>query len=140
MPIELTWLIPNQILISRWSGDVSPSDMNVLVEELAIILDAADRPIHTLIDLTNVDSIHPDVLPIYLQSSIPEHSLRGRIALAGTLAGIQTLVDRLNQTTGREMVRLFATRAEARDYLLSHDTPPPALPPTPEDDPPGADD
>lgn len=139
MPIELTWMIPDQILFSRWSEDVSPGDMHVLVEELGIILDAADRTIRTLIDLTDVRTIHSDVLPIYLQSSIPRHPRRGWIALAGTLEGIQALVERLNKNTGREMVRLFATRAEARDYLLSHDTPPPALPPVPEDDSPGAD-
>ncbi|WP_119068028.1 hypothetical protein [Aggregatilinea lenta] len=134
MPIELMWLIPDQILLSRWTDDVGPADMQVLVEELGIILDAADRAVHSLLDLTEVRTIQPAVLPTYLQSPIPTHPHRGRLAIASTRDDIATLIEELNRRAGSEAAREFATRAEAREYLLSFEEPP-----APEGDAPGAD-
>ncbi|HML23121.1 MAG TPA: hypothetical protein PKD09_15820 [Aggregatilinea sp.] len=134
MPIELTWMQPDHILLSRWSGDVLPGDMHVLVEELCIILDAADRLTHTVIDLADARSIHPDVLPIYMQSPAPLHPNRGMIAVVDATDSTRALADQFNQRAGHEIVRLFPSRLEARDYLLHLDAAS-----APEDDSPGAD-
>lgn len=127
MSIELSWLIPDKILLSRWSGHVSTDDMRLLIEELSIILSGSGTPIHTLIDLSDVHSISPDVVAVYAGSQVPLHPRRGRIAIAGSAPGLVELGRRLNEGAQRELVRLFPTRAEARDFLLRNDTSPPLL-------------
>jgi len=129
MPIELTWLIPDKILLSRWIGDVSEEDMHVLVDEIGVVLDTATSLIHTVIDLSEVRHVSIGVAQVYLQSRIPTHPHRGRIGMVRSNVEGATVADLVNRLSRREMVRFFSTRGEARDFLLSHDTPPPPLPP-----------
>jgi hypothetical protein len=129
MPIELTWLIPDKILLSRWTDDITVEDMCVLVEELRIVLDAAAFPIHTVIDLSEVHHIPTETAYVYLQSQIPAHPHRGRIGMVRSNSEDEIVANLVNFLSQHEMVRQFSTRAEARDYLLSHDTPPPPLRP-----------
>jgi hypothetical protein len=128
MPIELSWLVPDAILLSQWSGDITPPDVGVLVDELGIILDNAPRLIHTVIDLSDARHINDDAVYTYFRSPIPHHPRRGRIALVGASFHSQALADVLNRVSQHEMFRLFNSRDEARDFLLRHNTPPPALP------------
>jgi hypothetical protein len=128
MPIELTWLVPDLIILSRWIGHIKEDDMLVLVDELGLILDSAARPIHSVIDMSDVIDISPNAAYSYIQSRIPTHPRRGRIGLVGTTFQSQVLADMLNRITRLELFRLFDTRAEARDYFLLHDSPPPPLP------------
>jgi hypothetical protein len=134
MPIELSWLVPDAILLSQWSGDITPPDVGVLVDELGIILDNAPRLIHTVIDLSDARRINDDAVYSYFRSPIPRHPRRGRIALVGASFHSQALADVLNRVSEHEMFRLFNSRDEARDFLLRHDTPPPALPSPPQAD------
>lgn len=127
MAIELTWLIPDKILLSRWSGDVGDEDIRVLVGELRIILDAALAPIHTVIDMSEVKHIASNVFYLYVQSDIPLHSRRGRIGMVRPTVEGEILADLINRFTQHEMIRLFPSRDEARNYLLEHDTTPPIL-------------
>jgi hypothetical protein len=119
MPIELIWLLPDAILLSRWSGDITEHDACVLVDELGIIL-----------DLSEAGYIHDDAIYYYFGSRIPRHPLRGRVALIGASFHSQALADILNRVSQHEMFRLFDSREEAREFLLTHDTPPPDLPPS----------
>lgn len=129
MPIELTWLVPDMVILSRWIADVTEDDMLVLVDELGLILDTATRPIHTVIDMSDVMDISPNAGYGYLQSRIPTHPNRGRVGLVSPSFQGQVLADMLNRISQLEQFRFFDTRAEARDYLLIHDTPPPPLQP-----------
>lgn len=129
MPIDLSWLIPDTILLSRWSGDITSRDILFLIDELGIILDAAPRIVHSLIDLSNAGRIDDEAAYAYFRSRIPTHPRRGRVALVGaTFQGI-ALADIFNRVSNREMFQLFDTREEARDFLLHHDTVPPDLRP-----------
>jgi hypothetical protein len=128
VPIELSWLIPDKILLSRWTDDITVEDMCVLVEELRIVLDAAAFPIHTVIDLSEVRHISTETAYVYLQSQIPTHPHRGRIGMVKPNSEGEIAANLVNCLSQREMVRMFSTRVEARDYLLSHDAPPPPLP------------
>jgi hypothetical protein len=127
MPIELTWMVPDKILLSRWIGTITNDDMAILMDELRIVLDNASGLVHTVIDLSEATSISPDVVYLYIQSQIPSHPRRGRIGLVGTTFQSEALADLLNRISQREMVRLFSGRLTARDYLLRNDTPPPML-------------
>jgi hypothetical protein len=129
MPIELTWLLPDTILLSRWSGEITEQNMRVLVEELGIILDAAPRLIHTLIDLSETRHIQNEAAYYYFRSRIPSHPRRGRIALVRAPFQGAALADVFNRVSAREMFRTFNTRDEACNFLLHHDTPPPATTP-----------
>jgi hypothetical protein len=128
MPIELSWLLPDAILLSQWSGDITEPDMCVLVDELGIILDNAPRLVHTIIDLSEAGHVHDDAVYYYFRSPIPRHPHRGRVALVGGSFHSQALSDVLNRVFQREMIRLFDSRDDARNFLLSHDSAPPALP------------
>jgi hypothetical protein len=128
MPIELSWLLPDTILLSRWSGDIAEPDVRVLVDELGIILDNAPRLIHTIIDLSETRVVHDEAAYYYFRSRIPRHPRRGRVALVKASFHSRALADVLNRISQREMFRLFDSRDEARDFLLRHDTPPPGLP------------
>ena len=128
MPIELSWLLPDMILLSYWSGDITEPDIRVLVDELGIIFDDAPRPVHTIIDLSEAGHIQDDAIYYYFRSRIPTHPRRGRVALIGASFHSQALADVLNRVSQQEMFRLFDSRKEARDFLLRHDTPPPDLP------------
>lgn len=127
MPIELTWLIPNKILLSRWIGAVGATDGHALVDELLTILDAASRPVHTIIDLSENTALDPEVALVYSQSAVPAHPRRGRIGVVGAGTQRHVLADLLNRFSGREMFRLFETHDEALAFLLRHDSPPPPL-------------
>lgn len=127
MPIELTWMVPDKILLSRWIGAITNNDLAILLDELRIALDNALGLIHTVIDLTETTSISPDVVYLYIQSQIPSHPRRGRIGLVGTTFQSEALADLLNRIAQRELVRLFSGRLTARDFLLHNDTPPPVL-------------
>jgi hypothetical protein len=127
MPIALSWMLPDTILLSRWSGEITEQDMRVLVEELGIILDTAPRLIHTLVDLSETRHIQDEAAYYYFGSRIPSHPRRGRIALVRAPFQGAVLADVFNRVSAREMFRLFDTREEACDFLLHHDTPPPAM-------------
>jgi hypothetical protein len=130
MPIELSWLVPDIILLSRWSGDITEQDMCVLVEELGIILDAAPRVIHSVIDLSDTQRIQDEAAYYYFRSRIPQHPRRGRVALVRAPFQGMVLADVFNRVSQQEMFRLFDTRDEARAFLMRHDTSPPVLPPS----------
>lgn len=132
MPIELSWLIPDRILLSRWTGDISTEDVRVLVEELGIALDAAAVPIHTVIDLSEARHMPTETASLYLQSRLPAHPCRGLIGIVGSTLDGEIVTDLVNWLSLRERVRTFATREEARLYLLSHDNPPLPLRPDPD--------
>jgi hypothetical protein len=132
VPIELSWLIPDKILLSRWTGDISGEDMRVLVEELGIVLDGAAFPIHTVIDLSEARHVSTEAVYVYLQSSIPRHVHRGRIGMVKSNMEGEVVADLVNRISRREMVRTFDTRAEACKFLLDHDNPPPPLQPGPD--------
>lgn len=125
MSIELTWLVPDQILLSCWTDVVTEDDMRVLVEELIIIFDAADRLIHSVIDLAAVRSFNDAAIYLYYQSPAAKHPRRGRIAVVKPPLQGQIMADVLNRVAQRELVRLFDTREDARDFLLTNDSPPP---------------
>ena len=127
MPIELIWLIPNKILLSRWTGRVEVDDMRVLIEELLIIFDEAPTVIHTVLDMSNVEYISSDAFYLYLQSPAARHARRGRIGLVQPSFQATMLADLMNQLSRRELIRVFETREAARDYLMGHDSPPPTL-------------
>jgi hypothetical protein len=127
MPIELTWFIPDRILLSRWIGHVNEEDMLVLVDEIGIILDTAQRPIHTIIDMSEVADISPNAAYSYIQSRIPTHPRRGRVCLVATTFHIQVMADTLNRISQLELFHLCASRNEARDFLFLNDTQPPPL-------------
>jgi hypothetical protein len=133
MPIELSWLLPDAILLSQWSGDITEADMRVLIDELGIILENAPRLVHTIIDLSESGHVHDDAIYYYFRSRIPRHPHRGRVALVGASFHGQALADVLNRVSQREMIRLFDSRDDARDFLLNHDSAPPALPPSDSD-------
>lgn len=138
MMIELSWLLPDRILLSRWSGEITEQDMRDLVEELGIILDMAPRLIHTLIDLSETRHIQDEAAYYYFRSRITTHPHRGRIALVQAPFQGAALADVFNRVSAREMFRVFDTREEARQFLLDNDTPPPTMPP-PDQPPNGGD-
>ncbi len=130
MPIELTWLLPDTILLSRWTDTISEEDLRVLVEELDIIFNASAGLIHTVIELSGVDHISTDGIYLYIQSDVSRHPHRGRICLVNPTFESEVMADMTNRIFQREMVRFFESRDEARDFLLSHDSPPPDLGPS----------
>jgi len=127
MPVELTWMQPDKILLTRWISAVGDDDVRVLFEELRIILDHAETPVHLIIDLSDVTELSPDTPYIFLQSAIPAHSQRGRIGLVGSRLHAQVMADLVNRVLAHEMMRLFRDRTLARDFMLEHDSPPPKL-------------
>ncbi len=127
MPIELSWFIPDKILLSHWSGVVSVDDLRVLIEELSIILDEAHGLIHTVIDLSEVELISDDVVQLYAASSVARHPRRGRIGVVNPSPHAAVLGDLINRNAKREMIQFFDTQTAARDYLLSHNEPPPII-------------
>jgi hypothetical protein len=127
MPIELSWLLPDKILLSVWSGHITVKDIHVLVEELGIILDAAPYTVHSLIDLSSARQIDDEAAYYYFSSRIPRHARRGRVALVRAPFHGAALADVFNRVAERELFRLFDSREEARVFLLQHDTPPPSL-------------
>ncbi|NLX08971.1 MAG: hypothetical protein GXY36_04900 [Chloroflexi bacterium] len=128
MPIELTWLVPEKILLSRWIGEISPDDMRVAVEELLIILDSASELIHSVIDLGDFHKTHADAIRVYVESPVRAHPNRGQIGVIDAPGDLQSLLDQINRAWQRRMLRYFDSRAEARDFLLAHDHPPPLDP------------
>ncbi|NDJ76009.1 MAG: STAS/SEC14 domain-containing protein [Chloroflexi bacterium] len=127
MPVEVRWLVPNKIIDSRWSGDITAEDAEYLVQKLLNVFDAATTPIHSIVDIGESGHISPDFIRIYLESPAANHTRRGRIAIVGSSAQRHVLADLVNKVSQRELVRLFETRAAARAYLLEHDSPPPPL-------------
>ncbi|RPI92224.1 MAG: STAS/SEC14 domain-containing protein [Chloroflexi bacterium] len=127
MPIELSWLLPDRILLSLWSGHITVQDVHILVEELGIILDAAPYTVHSVIDLSDARQLDDEAAYYYFSSRIPRHPRRGRVALVRAPFHGAALADVFNRVADRELFRLFDTREEARIFLLQHDTPPPSL-------------
>jgi hypothetical protein len=127
MPIELTWLVPDKIMLERWSGAIDDYHAGVMIEEMSLILDTAHAPVHTLLDLSEVGHISPSLIYLYLRSSLPRHPNRGRMCGFNSTVECEILADLLNRITQRELLRLFPTRDAARNYLIGHDSPPPPL-------------
>jgi len=127
MPVELTWLVPDKIMLERWVGAIDDYHTRVMIEEMTLILDTAHAPVHTLLDLSEAGHLSPGLIYLYLQSPIPRHPNRGRMAGFSPTVESEILADLLNRLTQHDLIRLFASREEARCYLLSHDSPPPPL-------------
>ena len=128
MPIEIRWLKPNHILISRWYGRVTRQDMIVLIEELQRILQNAPRPIHTLLDMSGTESYEEGVVELYIESPVPKHPHRGVLALVHAPAHLMPLVEKANHLAGRTIVYLFDDYQSAQKFLLSDETPPTSPP------------
>ncbi|GEM_PF-4580038 len=135
MPIEIRWLVPNHILISRWYGVVTHQDMLFLIEDLENILDNAPRPIHTLLDMNEAEGYEESIVELYINSPIPYHSNRGTLALAHAPERFLPLVERLNSLAGRTLIYLFDDYQSARQFLLSGGASDTQAPPTPPDSP-----
>ncbi len=131
MPIEIRWLVPNHILISRWYEVVTRHDMFILIEELERILQSAPRPIHTLLDMTEAEGYEEGVVELYIQSPVPKHPNRGHLALVHAPPHLMPLVEKANTLAGRTMVHLFDDYQTAKQFLLSSDAPNQETPPTP---------
>ncbi|MBI5957726.1 MAG: STAS/SEC14 domain-containing protein [Chloroflexi bacterium] len=127
MPVEMIWLVPDKILLSRWIGNITAADINIVLDEIRLILENADDYIHSLIDLADLGTIDPDAIYLYAQSALATHPHRGRIAGVNPTFESEVLADLLNRMTQRELIRMFPTREAARDFLLQNDTPPPLL-------------
>lgn len=129
MPIEFTWLLPDKILLSRWYGTVTAEDMRILSDELQVVFEHTTSLIHSIIDLYDLDDVADDIVTAYFKGAAATHPRRGRIAAVQIPARYRALAERANQLAGREILRAFETRSDARDYLLANDTPPPPLGP-----------
>ncbi|MBN1681515.1 MAG: STAS/SEC14 domain-containing protein [Anaerolineae bacterium] len=127
MAIEITWLIPDKIVLSRWTGEVTVEDVEMMVEELGITFENSRHTIHSMIDLSNFSHTSREAMTAYLNSPIPTHPRRGRVAVVGSSSEAIDLADYVNSALKLDMVRLFETHEKARAFLLEHDTPPPAL-------------
>ena len=121
MPIEIRWLRPNHILISRWYGRVTCQDMIILVEELQRILQNAPRPIHTLLDMSGTESYEEGVVELYIESPVPKHPRRGMLALVRAPAHFMPLVEKANTLAGRTIIHIFDDYQSAQQFLLSDD-------------------
>lgn len=135
MPIEIRWLRPNHILISRWYGRVTRRDMVILLEELQRILQSAPRPIHTLLDMSGAESYEEGVVELYIESPVPKHPRRGMLALVRPPAHFLPLAEKANALAGRTIIYLFDDYQSAQQFLLSDnataDGAPPASSPSP---------
>lgn len=103
-------------------------NMRVFVEELRIILDAAERLVHMVLDLSAVKTIDDTAFYTYYSSSIPTHPRQGRIGLVNANFRSRAQADMLNRSAGRELFHCFALRHAARDFLLAHNSTPPLFP------------
>jgi hypothetical protein len=127
MAVEIIWSVPDKVLLSRWTGDITLDDVHTALDEIKVILDGADHLIHTLLDLSELGVVDSDAIYLYAQSTLATHPHRGRVAGFAPTFQSEILADLLNRLTQRELIRMFPTREAARDYLLDHDTPPPPL-------------
>jgi hypothetical protein len=125
MPIEITWMIPQKILLACGAEPITEDDMHVFIEEFSIILDAADRLTHTVLDLSHVKTIDDAIAYVFYGSRVPEHPRRGRIGMVNANFQGRVQADILNRISGREMFHLFDSRETARTFLLTHDSPAP---------------
>ncbi|HEX3054336.1 MAG TPA: hypothetical protein VHP83_27010 [Aggregatilineaceae bacterium] len=128
MPIELTWMLPDKILLARWYGMVRAEDASIFLEELSLILDEAPRLLHIVLEASELIDVTMDAVYLYLGSNINFHPRRGRIAAVGGGYRVEIVADVINRISQYDLIRLFRTREEAQDFLLSHDTPPPVRP------------
>lgn len=127
MTIELTWLIPDSILLSRWIDDVSRQDLKLLIDDLSVIFAVAPRLVHTIIDLTDARSIEYEALAIYMASDAPRHPRRGRIAIVDPPPDAISVIEILNNAARQQMLVVFETQQQAREFLLANDSPAPLL-------------
>jgi hypothetical protein len=57
MPFEITWMVPSKLLLACGVNPITDDDVRVFVEELLIILDAAPRLVHMVLDLSAVKTV-----------------------------------------------------------------------------------
>ena len=119
MPIEIRWLKPNHILISRWYGKVTCQDMTVLVEELGRILQNAPRPIHTLLDMREAEGYEKGVVELYFNSPVPTHPNRGTLAVVNAPPPLLSMIEDANRIAGYKVVYTFNDYQSAQQFLLS---------------------
>ena len=122
MPIEVRWLRPNHILISRWYGKITRQDIVVLVEELERIFQNAPRPVHTLIDMREAESYEKGVVELYFDSPVPTHPNRGTLAVVNAPLPLLSLIEEANRLAGYTVVHLFDDYQSAQQFLLSDGT------------------
>ncbi len=128
MAIELIWLIPHKILLAIGANPITEEDVVVFVEELSIILDAADRPIHTVLDMSAIKTLDDSAAYIFYDSPIPMHPNRGRFGIVNANFQSRVQADILNRISGVEIFQFFNSREAASAFLQAHDSPPPMLP------------
>ncbi len=128
MPIEFTWVLPDKILLARLYGKIQAEDVSVSLEELSFILDQVPGLLHIVLETSELTDVAMDAVYYYLGNPVNFHPHRGRIAAVGRGYRVEIVADVINRISQYELVRLFRTREEAQDFLLSHDTPPPIRP------------
>lgn len=124
MPIEIRWLRPNHILISRWYGQVTCQDMLILTEELMRILDNAQGLVHTLLDMSEAESYEEGMAELYVNSPVAQHANRGRLAVVCMPQNLWPMVEKANRLAGRTILPLFDDYQMAQQFLLSNEAPP----------------
>lgn len=126
MPVELSWLLPDHILLAKYSGNVSPEDIHSQYETGLQMSEAhPEHLVHLIVEIAEVKSF-PSQLKAYKGSYGEKSKNAGWVIIIGK----NRLMHFISSVIGQLMHLSFAymtTREEALQYILERDR---TIPPT----------
>lgn len=121
MPIELTWFIPNRILLMSWSGQVTADDICIMIDELSVVYNHVDGYLHAIIELYEVEHVDPHVVQVFIHHPAFSDPHRGQVALVRLPHQFLPIVIEANKIAQEQFVHIFETRIAAQNFLLTLD-------------------
>lgn len=61
MPIITNWIVEQRIIESAYVGEINEDDLQIMVEDIAILIEECDTPIYHITDLKQLTASHANV-------------------------------------------------------------------------------
>lgn len=123
MPIEVSWLVPNRVIMARGYGMVTPEENAESDRQVIELLNTGTAPIHVVMDVQAVEQF-----PLYQIDDevknvrrMTDHPALGWATICGTTNPMVRFMSSIVARLTGVRFRIFKTLDEGLDFLKEQD-------------------
>lgn len=126
MPVQLSWLLENHVILVRNEGNITDQDMLDSDQPINNYMSQSKAPlVHLIVD--NTKAVYTPSVKAVTQATFPKHPQCGWIILVGSTNTFTRFVNAVVSNIFKTRNRMFDTFDEALDFLNQVDSTLPAL-------------
>lgn len=122
MSVQTKWLIADRVIETTFSGDITVEDLYANDENILPMIQAGQKPIHIICDVTRVDRFPTQIVPIKKSAeSYLRHNKMGWFILIGLDNKVLRFLGQVIANASGVQMRQTATLEEAFTILRKVD-------------------